>query len=72
MIRPLKQRHVHVLARNVVHGRITCLAQCQCALRIGDNASCDLDDDTMGIALDRDRVVPAGDLDGLRLWLCLV
>ena len=39
---------------------------------IGDNASCDLDDDTMRIALDRDGMIRPRDLDGLCLRFGMV
>src|ERR1700720_3174968 len=53
VVRSLEQRHVDVLARDILHGWVACLTERQRLPCIGDNASRDLDDDTTRIALDR-------------------
>src|SRR6202035_368175 len=66
VVRPLEQRGVHVLARNILDRRVARLAKSQCRPRISDNTSRNRNDDAMRIALDRDRMVWPRDLDGLR------
>src|SRR3984893_17758987 len=68
VVRSLEQRHVEVLARDILHGWVACLTERQRLPCIGDNASCDLDDDTTRIALDRYGMVRPRDLDGLCLF----
>jgi hypothetical protein len=67
VVSPLEQRHVDVLARDILHGWVTRLTERQRLPCIGDNPSCDLDDDTMRIALDRDGMIRPRYLDGLCL-----
>src|SRR6202021_233343 len=57
VVRPLKQRSVHVLAWNILDRRRTPLAKSQCRPRISDNTSRDRNDDAMRVALDSDRMV---------------
>src|SRR6266404_5045026 len=71
-VSPLEQRHFDVLARDILHGWVAGLTERQCTPCIGDNASCDLDDDTMRIALDRDGMIRPRDLDGLCLQFGMV
>src|SRR4029077_5627527 len=71
-VSPLEQRHFDVLARDILHGRVAGFTERQRIPRIGDNASCDLDDDTMRIALDRDGMIRPRDLDGLCLQFGMV
>ncbi|MCY1314659.1 hypothetical protein D9M70_653380 [compost metagenome] len=63
MIRARQQRHVGILARNVLHRRVGCLAQSQRIAGVGDNAPTEGDDDTRRISLDCDRMIGAGNLD---------
>src|ERR1700724_3525166 len=72
VVRSLEQRHVDVLARDILHGWVACLTERQRLPCIGDNASCDLDDDTMRIALDRDGMIRPRDLDGICLRFGMV
>src|SRR4029077_9420892 len=65
VVSPLKQRHVNVLARDMLHGWVARLTEHQRRPCIGDNASCDLDDDTIRIALNRDGMIRPRDPDGL-------
>jgi hypothetical protein len=72
VVRSLEQCQVHVLARNVLDGRIARLAERQSILRIGHNASRDRHDDAMRIALNRDRMVRARNLDGFGFQSCII
>lgn len=62
VIRALQQRHVDILAEDVVHAGIRCLAQHKGVARVGDNVAACLDDDAIRVGLDGDRMIEAGDL----------
>jgi hypothetical protein len=49
VIRPLEQRHVDILARDVLDRRIGCFAERQRFSCVGDDPPCDRDDDPGGI-----------------------
>src|ERR1700692_1709735 len=72
VVRSLEQRQIHVLARNVLDGRIARLAERQSILRIGHNASSGRHDDAMRVALNRDRMVRARNLDGFGFRSCII
>src|SRR5205807_539830 len=66
---PRQERHIDILARDVMDRRIMGLAERQRFARVGNNAARDRDDYSLGVAFDRDRMIRAGDFDRLRLDL---
>src|SRR6516165_3230050 len=60
-----QQRHVHVLARDVLHRRVVGFAQCDGVLRVPDKLPGDRDNDAMRVALKRDGMVWSWKFDGL-------
>jgi hypothetical protein len=67
VVGPLEERHVDILARDVVDRRIPRFPQGQRVPRLDDDATRDLDYDAIAVALDRDWMIRAGNLDGLRV-----
>jgi hypothetical protein len=65
VVRPFQERHVDILAGNILDRRITRFPQGQRVPGIGDDAARNLDHDSIAVALDRDRMIPTGGLDGL-------
>ena len=66
MIGPLEQRHVDILARDVLDRRIGRFAQGQRFSRVGDDPAGHRDHDPVGIAVDVDRMIGPGNFDRLR------
>jgi hypothetical protein len=67
VLRPLKEGHVDVLARDIEDRRIARFPQGQRIPCVGDDAIRNLDYDPIPVALDRDRMIGAENLDVLRL-----
>jgi hypothetical protein len=66
MVGPFEERHVDVAARDVVDRRIARFPQRQRVQSIGNDAAGGLYDDSLSAAGNGDRMVRAGNLDGLR------
>src|SRR3954454_16569895 len=62
-----EERHVDVLARNVLHRRIARFSQDQRVPSIGNDAARNLDHDSISVTRNRDWVIRAWYLDRLRL-----
>jgi hypothetical protein len=67
VLRPLKEGHIDVLARDIENRRIARFLQGQRIPRVGDDATRNHNYDPIAVALDRDRMIGAGSLDVLRL-----
>ena len=66
MVRAFELRHVDILSRDVEDGRVMRFTQRQRVARVGDDTPRDRDHDARRIALDRDRMIGAGNLHGSR------
>ena len=60
MLGPLQERHVDILARDVLHRRVRCFAQCERVMGICNHAPAYGHSDARRVALDRDGVVGSG------------
>src|SRR5207244_8615026 len=66
VIRPLEERHVDILARDVLGRGIGRFAERQSFSGVGDDPPCDSDHHPAGVALDRYRMIRPGNFDRLR------